>query len=405
MWETKTRADGHAVGIHVAIISANGGRHIRASTEMPWRARAADWAGGAARWRGSGDDSPEAYRSRVTSPWLGDGRGQWLEEVSAWLVGVVSSLRLGSLVEIASVRERPWGAVLRVRTSHRVVYFKAEGLGAHHEPQILAELAPDWPDLVPKVLEAEGSRSWLVMADHGQPMWDMLDTAGQVAAFERLLPRYAELQASSARSVGVWIEAGAPDRRVHRLPGLLHALLAGETAAGSLPFEAEQRRAVDAVCADFGRVCEELADTPFAAALDHGDLHGGNVLVDRGDLRLADWGDSCVTHPFASLYVTYELAVSRFGPADRAAAGRRLRDAYLDSWRDDGSLGTLHETFTLALWAGYVSRALEFAQMLEGATETLIDRWQGYIVVVLRHWQEAHGRLNDGEEFLAAIEP
>ncbi len=351
-------------------------------------------------------DSPDAYRSRVTSPlWLGDGRGRWLEEVRDWLLGVVSSLHLGSLVEIASVRERPWGAVLRVKTTHRVVYFKAEGLGAHHEPQILAELARASPDLVPEVLEADGSRSWLVMADHGAPMWDVLDTAGQVAAFERLLPLYAELQASTSRSVGVWIAAGAPDRRLDRLPGLLDELLAGETAAGSLPFDAEQRRAVDAVCADFGRVCDELADTPFAAALDHGDLHGGNVLVDRSDLRLVDWGDSCVTHPFSSLYVTYELAVSRFRPADRAAAGRRLRDAYLDSWRDEGSLATLRETFTLALWAGYVSRALEFAQMLEGATDTLIERWQGHIVVVLRHWQDAHGRLNDGDEFLSAIEP
>lgn len=353
-----------------------------------------------------GDDSLDAYRSRVTSPpWLGDGRGQWLEEVSGWLVDVVSSLGLGSLVEIASVRERPWGAVLRVRTSDRVVYFKADGLGAHHEPQILGRLARVWPALVPEVLAADSQRSWLVMADHGEPIWDMLDTAGQVAAFERLLPVYAELQASSSRSVGGWIEAGAPDRRVHRLPELLDSLLAGETPAGSLPMEAEQRRAVAAVCADFGRVCEELAGSHFAAALDHGDLHGGNVLVNGRDQRLVDWGDSCVTHPFSSLYVTYELAVSRFGAADRAAAALRLRDAYLDAWTEDASLATLRETFTLALWAGYVSRALEFAQMLEGATADLIDRWQGHIVVVLRHWQEARGRLDDGKEFLCSIEP
>lgn len=115
----------------------------------------------------------------MASPlWLGDGRSQWLEEVGDWLVDVVSALRLGSLVGIASVRERPWGAVIRVRTSRRVVYFKAEGLGAHHEPQILAELARAWPGMVPEVLEADRTRSWLVMADHGKAMWDVLDTAG-----------------------------------------------------------------------------------------------------------------------------------------------------------------------------------------------------------------------------------
>ena len=344
--------------------------------------------------------------ARVTSPrWLGDGRDEWLKEVSDWLVDVVSSLRLGSPVEIASVRERPWGAVLRVRTSDRVVYFKAEGLGARHEPEILGALTRTWPDLVPDVLEVDGTRSWLVMADHGRPMWDVLDAAGQVAAFERLLPLYAELQASSSRSVEMWIDAGAPDRRAHRLPELLDALLAGETAAGSLPIDGEQRRAVDAVLGDFGRVCEELAGTSFAEALDQGDLHGGNVLVSGSDQRLADWGDSCVGHPFTSLFVTFELAVSRFGSADRAAASRRLRDAYLDAWPEAGSLATRRETFTLALWAGYVSRALEFARMLDGAMPALIEQWQGHIVVVLRHWQEAHARLSQEEEFLFSIQP
>lgn len=181
---------------------------------------------------------------------------------------------------------------------------------------------------------------------------------------------------------------------MHLLPELLDSLLAGETPAGSLPIGSEQRRAVDAVLGDFGRICEDLAGSPFATALDHGDLHGGNVLVDGSDQRLVDWGDSCVGHPFSSLFVTYELAVSRFDPVDRAAAALRLRDAYLDPWTDKASLSTLRDTFTLAVCAGYVSRALGFAQMLDGASTALIEEWQRHIVIVLRHWQEAHGRLD-----------
>ena len=84
-------------------------------------------------------------------------------------------------------------------------------------------------------------------------------------------------------------------------------------------------------------------------------------------------------HPFSSLFVSYDLAVSRFDPVDRAAAALRLRDAYLDSWTDKASLSTLRDTFTLAVWAGYVSRALGFAQMLDGATSALIEEWQRQI--------------------------
>lgn len=213
-------------------------------------------------------------------PWLGDHREEWLIEVTDWINRTVVSVGLGAVVDVTSVRERQWGAVLRVTTSERVVYVKAGGLGAHHEIPVLAELARVSADFVPVVLAADPERSWLMMADHGRPVWEVLDAAGQTATLERLLPRYADLQRSSAAAVERWIRAGVPDRRVGVLPELLASLLAGEMAGGALPLDAEQRHAIDLVLPDFAHVCAELATTPYAEALDHGDLHGGNVLVD-----------------------------------------------------------------------------------------------------------------------------
>jgi hypothetical protein len=120
---------------------------------------------------------------------------------------------------------------------------------------------------------------------------------------------------------------------------------------------------------------------------------------------LVDWGDSCVTHPFASLFVTYELAVNRFARTERSAAALRLRDAYLEVWSPHSSPATLQETFTLAVWVGYVTRALEFAHMLQGADSGMIARWQAHIVVLLGHWAKAHALLDESEHFLSAIEP
>jgi len=342
----------------------------------------------------------------VTSdPWFGEKRGDWLREVTDWLRKVVMSRHLGWIVDVTSVRERPWGAVLRVTTSNRVLYFKAGGLGAQHEAPVLAALARIPPDLGPVVVEADESRSWLLLVDHGRPMWDVMDTAGQVLTLEHLLPRYARLQASSAQSVEVWLEAGAPDHRVRGLPALLASLLAGEMPGGALPLDAKLRRAIDTVLPHFAQVCEELASSSCADALDHGDLHGGNVLLDGGGIRLVDWGDSIVTHPFCSLFVTYELAVSRFGRAERAGAALRLRDAYLDAWSRDGSIAALRDTFTLAVWVGYVNRALDFAHMLEGAGVGMINTWHPHIVRLLRHWVDAHALLDQGEQFLCNIEP
>ena len=70
-------------------------------------------------------------------------------------------------------------------------------------------------------------------------------------------------------------------------------------------------------------------------ALDHGDLHGNNVLPGPdGGFRVFDWGDAVVAHPFATLTTTlgsiaYHAGLDAYGP-DVAPA----RDAYLDAWAD-----------------------------------------------------------------------
>ena len=79
-----------------------------------------------------------------------------------------------------------------------------------------------------------------------------------------------------------------------------------------------------------GRVVRTLADDAggvrrSSASLDHGDLHGNNVLVASGDgpIRLFDWGDAVVAHPFATLTTTlgsigHHAGVDPYGPARRA---------------------------------------------------------------------------------------
>lgn len=339
------------------------------------------------------------------APWLTARRAFWLGEVTTWIIDTVVALRAGAITRIEPVRERPWGAVLRVTTADQTMFFKAEGLGSRHEPAVLARLAGRWSSLVPDVLAVESARSWFLMADHGRPMWDVLDGPAQVALFEWLLPLYAELQASTVPSVESWVHMGAPDRRMHVLPELLDRLLAGEMWGGRLPIDHHQRQALDAVLPRFRLVCDELSAASFAATLDHGDLHGGNVLIDGSGRRLADWGDSCVTHPFSSLFVTYQLAITRLGPSDRAAAILRLRDSYLEAWTAAGPPKSLRRSFTLAVWVAHVSRALDFVHMLEGSTQELTTEWQENIVQLLRRWQQTQTLLNQDQELLFAIQP
>ena len=66
--------------------------------------------------------------------------------------------------------------------------------------------------------------------------------------------------------------------------------------------------------------------------MQHDDLHMANVYAQGGRRRLLDWGGASVSHPFASLVVTFRFLEERnqLPPGDPWVG--RLRDAYLKLW-------------------------------------------------------------------------
>jgi aminoglycoside phosphotransferase (APT) family kinase protein len=59
-----------------------------------------------------------------------------------------------------------------------------------------------------------------------------------------------------------------------------------------------------------GSTCE-LAAHGVPETVQHDDLHTANVDAKGGRLRLLDWGDASVSHPFASLLVTFRFLEER----------------------------------------------------------------------------------------------
>jgi aminoglycoside phosphotransferase (APT) family kinase protein len=69
-----------------------------------------------------------------------------------------------------------------------------------------------------------------------------------------------------------------------------------------------------------------------AETIQHDDLHHANLYVHDGRMRVLDWGDASISHPFSSLVVTFRFLEERtkLAPGDPLFA--RLRDGYLEPW-------------------------------------------------------------------------
>jgi aminoglycoside phosphotransferase (APT) family kinase protein len=127
------------------------------------------------------------------------------------------------------------------------------------------------------------------------------------------LPRYAELQRGEAAHTLEHLAHAVPDLRLATLPARYEDLLRHE-----LPLEDDELRRLRRFATHFADLCGDLAAQNIPETVQHDDLHMANVYTDGEHLRLLDWGDASIAHPFASLVVTFRFLeeVNHLPPAD-----------------------------------------------------------------------------------------
>jgi len=303
------------------------------------------------------------------------------DESLAWVSTALARAGIVMRGSFEVVKRRPWAVVLCAPSSEGDVYFKANAPGGRHEAAVVRALADAWPDRVPAPLATDEDRGWLLSRDHGRRLDETLAGADPLPTWEGLLPRYAELQLASAHEPERWLALGVPDRRIGRLP-----TLAAELLRSSPDLSERERAQLLSLLPELEAHCDILASLPCAAALEHGDLHAANILVDGDQHWLFDWADSSVSHPFATLLVTCHMLIDRFETLEGRKRGERLRDAYLEPWTTLAPPATLRAVFPVALWVAHLGRALDWQHMLADADGPGRAEWQRHIAAWLRRW-------------------
>ena len=281
------------------------------------------------------------------NPWEEIG---WYDEASAWV-----RERVDAPVEQRSARSI--SAFLRAGDA----YFKAVPRIFAAEPAITEGLARLHSGLVPEVLDIDVDRGWLLTRSFG----DEKLAAGEPQARVETLEAYADLQLAWIGRDDELFALGCPDRTPARLDehldvvlGDVDAMLPGlpegltEDQVGALP-ELHGRLRAAAV---------RLAAFDLPATLDHGDLHGDNVVLRDGKPLIFDWSDACLAHPLVS--ITPMLAWDEMPVRTR----RHLRDAYLQR------LGAPTGAYDDAMLLGLAHQAVSYHRITEGTAPH--SRWE-----------------------------
>jgi hypothetical protein len=272
---------------------------------------------------------------------------------------------------IETAHQRPWATVLRVPLADGAAWFKACAPVQAFEPRLTAALFARWPDRVAEVLAHDEERAWLLLADAGTPIGAV---GNPPEAWLVALPLYAELQRGEAAHAHDHLAHGVPDLRVATLPARYEELLRRD-----LPLAREELDRLRGFAPRFERLCGQLAAHEVPETLQHDDLHMANVYAQGERLRLLDWGDACVSHPFASLVVTFRFLEERnqLSPGDPWFA--RLRDAYLEPWG-----GGLAGAFALAVRVGAFAHTIAWARQRDHLPQTARLEFDKAFAIVLR---------------------
>jgi len=222
-------------------------------------------------------------------------------------------------------RERAWATIVRVPLAEDQAWFKACGSVQAFEPRLTAELAARWPDRVVRVLAHDPDRAWLLTADAGQPV----STAGNPPeVWLRALPAYAELQVGEVEHVDDHLAGGVQDLRIAVLPARFDDLVRRK----DLPLEPGEMDRLRWFRPRFTELCDRLAAEHPVQSIQHDDLHMRSLFDDGKALRILDWGDASIGHPFASLVTTFRFLEELNGLSSTDPWFERLRDAYLEPW-------------------------------------------------------------------------
>ncbi|GIF07026.1 phosphotransferase [Actinoplanes siamensis] len=296
----------------------------------------------------------------------------WRDTAVAWAESRLRAAGLQRTGEVTQPHLRPWGTVLRIPTDGGVYWLKAPGPQTTFEIGLYQLFSEVCPERTLTALAADAEQGWILLPDGGPVLGDSAQGTALVEALEEALPRYARLQRELMPHVDRLLRTGVADMRAAGMPQRFEQALGVVGAYAERHGDEADRRAhhdIGAMRELFGSWCAELASSPVPASLDHGDLHPWNIFTSTaspgGRTAFYDWGDSVVTHPFASMLTALGVVRQFLGVTDEDPALHRVRDAYLGVFTDLAPPDALARDLELACRVAKVTRALTWDRSLQ----------------------------------------
>jgi hypothetical protein len=307
----------------------------------------------------------------------------WFERVEEWIDASLARSGRRRIQPAEPVKTWSISAVARVTTDTGDIWLKAPCEHFRAEARVHPTVARLFPDLVPSLIAVEESEGWLLM----EPMVGAEDDDRAEGAGLEVAIRWAAAQIEAVGRVDELLAGGCRRRGVEETLADFDDLLASSSELAILTDD--QLAAMRGCADDLEALVREFWAAGIPDTLAHGDLHLGNVAWDGTDLRIFDWTDGCVSHPF--------LDASHLAHFTRAVPGEAgLESTYAEQWRAAYPSADIDRALALAPLVDLVFQAITFDDIVN-TTESQ-SRWElgGVVADILRTLPEKVAAASQG---------
>ena len=309
-------------------------------------------------------------------------RPGWLSRAGAWMKDQM--LRAGYERSEDPQIHWIWGVsvVLSASSASGTAYLKCSSDRFLTEPVVTRALAQHFPAMLPQVFAIDEDRGWMLMRDmRGTPLGDQ-----PPAVWGQGLAALQQLQEYWLGRTHELIDLGAENRPLATLALWVENTIDDTDLMNRLT--SDQRRAWSRSVPTMVEACRQLDTGGPGPTLVHGDFHPWNVLATEDGVRIFDWTDASVSHPFVDL-VTY------IGRGDDLEVRQRLVQLYLTKWDANLHGPALADLTRRALVVGSLHQAHTYCQLIPTVMPEdvghLRDGDAGWIARAMRFAKEGHG--------------
>ncbi len=265
-------------------------------------------------------------------------------ELRTWVEAEVGPVRLEQF------KLRGWATVLKAYAAEGLFWAKQNCSLNLFEAALVDEIGKLEPDRVVRLRAVDHERGLLLMPDEGEVFGaDHTD----LGSWCEVVRQWAQLQRLLLPHTDRLTAAGVHTMR----PEDSEELVVERTEAfHALPVEDPRRLADDAVPAiraalpELRRSVDVVSALGLPMALNHNDLHGGNVFATPGEvMRFFDLGDAMLTDPLGVLLIPLGHLHAQLECAPDDPRLWQVADAFVEVWSDLAPARELREALPHAL--------------------------------------------------------